>query len=260
MAGSNDYRVFNTREARNDSSGYAYSSFDGGKSWTNVQLPHLTFQTGATGALSDMDSAGDPAVAFGPHNTVYYANIVFSRLNDGSGIAVSVSHDGGRTFGEPSMVILDGVNPDGSAAPTPTIFNDKEWVAADPRSGTVYVTWTRFTYDDDGEYIESPIVVKQVDRLRPHLGPADQGRAEPRRTSPAASRRSTRARARRSATTARSTSPTRPRSATPLACDEADDHDAVIVATSHNGGQTFKNVEVRSTSTSRPTRTSAARR
>ena len=31
VAGSNDYRVFNTREARNDSSGWAYTSFDGGK-------------------------------------------------------------------------------------------------------------------------------------------------------------------------------------------------------------------------------------
>ena len=30
-----------------------------------------------------MDSAGDPVLAFGPHNTVYYANIVFSRLNAG---------------------------------------------------------------------------------------------------------------------------------------------------------------------------------
>ena len=69
-----------------------------------MQLPHLTFQTGATGALSDMDSAGDPAVAFGPHNTVYYANLVFSRLNNGSGVVVSKSSDGGLTWGEPSIV------------------------------------------------------------------------------------------------------------------------------------------------------------
>ena len=50
VAGANDYRVFNTRE-RNDASGWAYTTFDGGRTWTNVQLPHLTFQTGATGAL-----------------------------------------------------------------------------------------------------------------------------------------------------------------------------------------------------------------
>ena len=89
VAGTNDYRIFNTRENRNDGSGWAYTTFDGGKTWTDVQLPHLTFQTGATGALSDMDSAGDPAIAFGPHNTVYYANIAFSRLNGGSAVTLS---------------------------------------------------------------------------------------------------------------------------------------------------------------------------
>ena len=71
--------LFNTREARNDASGFAYTSFDGGRTWRNVQLPKLTFQTGATGQLNIMDSAGDPAIAFGPHDTVYYANLVFSR-------------------------------------------------------------------------------------------------------------------------------------------------------------------------------------
>ena len=65
VAGTNDYRVFNSREGRNDGSGWAYSTFNGGRTWTDMQVPHLTFQTGATGLLSDMDSAGDPALAFG---------------------------------------------------------------------------------------------------------------------------------------------------------------------------------------------------
>ena len=146
VAGSNDYRVFNSRENRNDSSGFAYTSLDGGATWTNVVLPHLTFQTGATGALSDMDSAGDPAIAFGPHNTVYYANIAFSRLNDGSAIIVNVSHDGGLTWGEPSIVALDGADASGNPVPT-DIFNDKEWVAVDQTSGAAYVSWTRFGPD-----------------------------------------------------------------------------------------------------------------
>jgi hypothetical protein len=152
VAGANDYRVFNARENRNDTSGWAYTSFDGGKTWTNVQLPHLTFATGATGALSDMDGAGDPALAFGSNNTVYYANISFSRLNDGSAIVVNASHDGGLTWGEPSIVQLDGVDSAGNPLPTP-YFNDKEWIAVDPNSGTVYVTWTRFGPSD------SPIVI-----------------------------------------------------------------------------------------------------
>ena len=66
VGGANDYRVFNSRENRNDSSGWAYASFDGGATWTDVQLPHLTFQTGATGALSDMDSAGEPSLYLAP--------------------------------------------------------------------------------------------------------------------------------------------------------------------------------------------------
>jgi len=162
VSGSNDYRNYNSREERNDSSGWVYTSFDGGRSWKNIELPKLTYQTGATGALSDMDSAGDPVVAFGPHNTVYYANIVFSRLNAGSGITVSVSHDGGLTWGAPSIVQLDGVLPDGSATPT-DYFNDKEWITVDPHTGQVYLTWTRFTYDDAGNYIESPIYLKTSD-------------------------------------------------------------------------------------------------
>jgi len=154
VGGTNDYRIFNSRENRNDGSGWAYTTFDGGKTWTDVQLPHLTYQTGATGALSDMDSAGDPAVAFGPRNTVYYANLVFSRLNNGSGIAVSKSTDGGLHWGEPSIVQLDGVDAAGNGVPT-DYFNDKEWITVDQKSGAVYVTWTRFGLTD------SPIVVSK---------------------------------------------------------------------------------------------------
>lgn len=164
VAGTNDYRVFNSREGRNDSSGWAYTSFDGGKTWADVQLPHLTYQTGATGALSFMDAAGDPVLAFGPHNTVYYGNIVFSRAQPAAGgsqgasaIAVNVSHDGGLHWGEPVIVQLDGV--DSSGTPTATnLFNDKIWLAADKSSGALYVTWTRFAFDTAGNYLESPIV------------------------------------------------------------------------------------------------------
>lgn len=177
MAGANDYRIFNTREQRNDGSGWAYTTFDGGHTWHNIQLPHLTYQTGATGALSYMDSAGDPVVAFGPNDTVYYGNIAFSRAaptaggsQQASAIVLNVSHDGGLHWSEPVIIQLDGVTSTGTPVPT-NYFNDKIWLAADRHSGRVYVTWTRFTYDAVGNYLESPIVVAPSRDFGRHFDP-----------------------------------------------------------------------------------------
>jgi hypothetical protein len=237
VAGSNDYRVFNTRVNGNDASGWAYTSMDAGKTWMNVQLPHLTFQTGATGALSDMDSAGDPAIAFGPHNSVYYANIVFSRLNLGGGIVVSASHDGGLTWGEPSIVQLDGVDASGNGTST-DVFNDKEWIGVDQRSGAVYVSWTRF------DATASPIVVSKsvnggatwsarrpvsptVASFAPGgITPYDQG------SFPVVGSDGSLFIAYAGAV------------CQTLACGQAGDHDAVVVAKSTNGGSSFVNREV----------------
>lgn len=165
VAGTNDYRVFNSREKRNDSTGYAYTTFDGGKSWKNIQLPRLTFPTGGTGAFAQMDSAGGPVLAFGPHNTVYYGNIVFSRgaptgsgTEAANGIALNVSHDGGLHWDDPILIQADGVDAAGNLLPS-QFFNDKIWLAADQANGRVYVTWTRFADNPDGSYLESPIVV-----------------------------------------------------------------------------------------------------
>jgi hypothetical protein len=165
VAGTNDYRVYNPNEDRNDSSGWAYTSFDGGATWKNIQLPHLTNATGGTGAFARMDSAGDPIVAFGPHDTVYYGNIVFSRgLPTGSGteaangISLNVSHDGGLHWSEPRLIQVDGVDAAGELSPS-QVFNDKVWLAADRHDGRVYVTWTRFLDNADGSNLESPIVV-----------------------------------------------------------------------------------------------------
>ncbi len=236
VGGTNDYRVFNTRENRNDGSGWAYTSFDGGRTWKDVELPHLTFQTGATGLLSDMDSAGDPAVAFGRHNVVYYANLVFSRLNAGSGIVVSKSTDGGLHWGEPVVVHSDGVDSNGNGLPTAN-SNDKEWITVDQRTGTVYVTWTVFgpegspiqvsRSDDGGKTWSAPVEVNPPSAFTPGgITPYSQG------SNPRVNSHGDLFIAYESAV------------CQSLACDQPTDHDAIIIAVSHDHGQTFTNQEV----------------
>ena len=140
IAGSNDYRVCCDFDGLNDGTGWAYYSFNGGQTWTNVQLPALTAVTGGSGTFRKLDSAGDPAITFSPDGVAYYANIVFSRDTAASGIVVSVSVDGGRTWSPPNMVSFNDAG---------NFFNDKEWIAAG-NDGTVVVTWTRFNQGPQG--------------------------------------------------------------------------------------------------------------
>ena len=149
IAGANDYRVCCDFTGLNDGTGWAYYSLDGGATWGNVQLPGLTAGTGGSGNFKRFDSAGDPVVTFGPDGTAYYANIAFSRVSPASGVAVSVSKDGGRTWSEPNMVTYTGAG---------NFIHDKEWIAAGP-DGKVVVTWTRFDFGPrQSAYRQSPIV------------------------------------------------------------------------------------------------------
>jgi len=149
VAGANDYRVCCDFTGLNDATGWAYYSTDGGATWKNVQLPGLTAETGAEANLKRIDSAGDPVVAFGPDGTAYYSNIVFSRVTSVSGVVVSTSTDGGKSWSEPNIVTFTGAG---------NFVHDKEWIAAGP-DGRVVVTWSRFNLGPHGAgYLESPIV------------------------------------------------------------------------------------------------------
>ena len=149
VAGANDYRVCCDFDGLNDGTGWAYYSFDGGATWNNVQVPGLTAETLADGALKNVDSAGDPSLAFSPDGVLYYANLVFSRDKPVSGIVVSTSTDGGATWSAPNVV---------SYISAGNYSLDKEWIAAGP-NGKVAVTWTRFAQGPHGaSYLASPIV------------------------------------------------------------------------------------------------------
>ncbi|MBI5880241.1 MAG: exo-alpha-sialidase [Chloroflexi bacterium] len=152
VAGANDYRdccVVSGTSLRNDGSGWVYVSTDGGLTWANKKLPGLGSTGDPRGVFKKLTSVGDPTIAFGANNTVYYANIGFNRVDESDGIFVSVSHNGGTDWDYPVLVANSG---------GATFFNDKLWVGADPNSGKVTISWTRFKDNPQYGYVESPIV------------------------------------------------------------------------------------------------------
>lgn len=153
VAGSNDYRdccVLSAGTLRNDGSGWVYTSMDGGLTWSNIKLLGVGFSGDPNGVFKKVTSVGDPAIAFGANNTVYYANIAFNRVDNSDAIIASVSRDGGLTWDKPVLVAFSGGG---------TFFNDKVFIGADPNSGNAYISWTRFKDNPVYGYVESPIVV-----------------------------------------------------------------------------------------------------
>jgi hypothetical protein len=106
-------------------------TFDGGETWTWGPLPKLTTANGGTYPL-----ASDPVIAFGPNNVVYYNELMCG--SDGTNdLATSVSHDGGKTWGDPILI------------PQMQTFDsdDKNWIVVDNGTGTghhpgrLYLVW-----------------------------------------------------------------------------------------------------------------------
>jgi hypothetical protein len=103
------------------------------------------------------DAGGDPALAFDSQGHVFYAGIGFNRASAPNTVTVSKgTFDGG---GNLSWSLPTFINPTTS----PSVFNDKEWIAVDSHVGSpfqdrIYVTWTRFVFNaHNGNYVQSPI-------------------------------------------------------------------------------------------------------
>ncbi len=146
-AGSND-----TELPPNGASGSAksaagyYTSFDGGRSWLNGQVPNGGFS-----------HTSDPAVGFDTLGNLFYGVVAFDLGLGGTAlggaIQVSRSTDGGRTFEAPVIV---------ERSTAGTIEEDKPYLVVDtnpnsPFRDSIYVTWTRFHFSSTGKYLESPI-------------------------------------------------------------------------------------------------------
>lgn len=164
LAGSNDYyyRFNNSTGARQAivPTGF-FTSFDGGKTWIDGQIP---MQSG--------NGAGDPAPAFdGKHDVALMAQLENVGGQGGfyvsqGDVSVSRSTDGGRNWSEPVTVMKGtgtGIGPANQA-----VFWDKEWLTVDnypnsPFYGRAYVTSTKFVNGLHGSYARSPIYLSWSD-------------------------------------------------------------------------------------------------
>jgi hypothetical protein len=164
VAGSNAYfyRFNNSTGARQAivPTGF-FTSFDGGVSWLNGNIP-----------TRSGNGAGDPAPAFdAKHDTVLMAQLENTGGNGGpyvsqGDVSVSRSSDGGVTWSEPVTVMMGtgtGIGPANQA-----VFWDKEYITVDntptsPHYGRAYLTATRFLNGIQGSYIESPIYLSYSD-------------------------------------------------------------------------------------------------
>jgi hypothetical protein len=139
---------------------YAWTH-DGGRSWHHAPLPGVSKASGGT-----FDRASDPVVAFGPDGSVYVSTLLVS-LDCPSGVAVSRSTDGGRTFHAPVLA---------HESDDCAFSDDKNWLVVDngrlsPHRGRLYQFWTPFLSDAAGNTTGSPQVVRWSDDQGQHWGP-----------------------------------------------------------------------------------------
>ena len=141
------------------------ASFDGGKSWTatlpNGFLPGVTKYTNdpAVPGTGRYDYGGDPAVAFGPDGTAYFACFGYQGTSPYNvALLLSRSTDGGRTWlkggaAEPltQVAVWQG---NGISKGSTGQFPDHEQMHV-ANDGTIYVTWAQF----NGNSSHSPVYV-----------------------------------------------------------------------------------------------------
>jgi hypothetical protein len=118
VAGANDYSEGPPRAG-------VYVSRDGGATWTHGIIPGIT--------SAGYQDHGDPALAFGPDGTAYYAGIAFGGPGGANALFLAVSHDGGSSWTTRFPFTSSSGSP----------FHDKPYIAVAP-DGDVLLTYTHF--------------------------------------------------------------------------------------------------------------------
>jgi len=125
-------------------------SMNGGRSWADALLPGLTTADGG-----EWNRASDPWPTFGPDGVAYYSSLLVDGTIPGdNAMAVSVSHDGGFTWGAPVELVRDQLD-----------FHDKNSMVADAMAGSrhrgnAYVGWD-VNVMRNGQFVSQRMVVSR---------------------------------------------------------------------------------------------------
>jgi hypothetical protein len=119
-------------------------SFDGGKTWSQTDLP---FNLCAPGGLN-YTRASDPWVSIGPDGTAYTVSISFDETDFNNAVAAATSTNGGQSWHNVNVIKADTSS---------QFFNDKESVTADPvHAGVAYAVWDRLAAPNGIAIIPNP--------------------------------------------------------------------------------------------------------
>jgi hypothetical protein len=162
LAGANDYFLTFTGSTLVERipTGF-FTSFDGGSTWIDGQIPS------GNGASS---GNGDPSPAFDTKfGTAHMAQLTAASGQAGPffgfiSVSVATSHDGGVHWDQPVTVAL------GHAAISPSangVFLDKEWLVADnnassPFYGRLYLSYDKLSFSK-GAFLDSPVMLTYSD-------------------------------------------------------------------------------------------------
>jgi hypothetical protein len=157
-----------------DTQGYAYST-DGGLTWTDG---------GRVPNGGQFLWSSDPVVVVNPSTGAFYFSALYDAAGE-NGIAVVKGTFNGASFSWSAPMVVQSV-------PNSSNLLDKEWMAVDPASGNLYVTYSNFVFVggvpvsnsiqisrsvDDGQNWSTPVTLSSsadaglVQGSRPAVGP-----------------------------------------------------------------------------------------
>jgi hypothetical protein len=125
-------------------------SHDGGRTWKRTFAHFSRCEGGNPTNGNDYERVSDPWITISPNGEIYESGIAFDTSDSNEAMAVSRSTDGGTTWSNPATLMFDT---------DATVQQDKDSIAADPKTGFVYAIWNRYVFTDPSQTVllSSPV-------------------------------------------------------------------------------------------------------